>query len=1201
VRQINRASLVAAVIAGTMIASTVAANATALVRATAPGPVSVGSAPVVPFGAHLQSAAPADQQLAFDVVLRPRDQAGLDNFVSAVSTPGSPSYRQFLPTGEFGARFGATASTVAGVTASLKSLGLTVGTLSGSILPVSGSLTRVSSAFHTSFRQYQLASGRIAHANTAAPALPGDIAAVVQAVVGLDDLATFQRPTPKLRAAASSGSAAHGLFSPSLVGPTPCAFIGTNAGNGYYTANQLASYYGLSSLYTAGTLGSGVTVAILELEPFAASDIAAYQTCYGTSTSVSTTNVDGGPGVGPGGGESALDIEDVIGLAPQAAIRVYQGPDATVATSSNVLDVYNAIATDNTAQVVSTSWGLCEAGASHAVFAAERVAFQQMAAQGQTVFAAAGDAGSADCDRNPAPSTGPNTSSALAVDDPASQPEVTGVGGTDLVSTSGPEAVWNEGKLDNGDGTFSISAGGGGRSTQWQMPGYQTALGVISGSSGSPCAAPSGVVCREVPDVSASADPFDGYAVFVQGGWFVIGGTSAAAPTWAALLALIDATCGAHRLGLINPALYQLRTANAAAFHDVTSGNNDGVGLNGGAFGAVAGYDMANGLGSPAGAALSAGLCPTLSADGSGTATVDHTGVGISTNNTLTFTYTAPASQGLTNGELTIAVPATWSAPSTTTSAAGYTTASAGVVSIVGTTIHVKGVTAIAGGTVKIVYGDKSGGGPGAAAPATLQTSTFTTSQRATLAGVLTAVAVSPQVAVGVASDGSGTMTVAPTSVALSAVTSLVFTYTPSAGTGITGGGVTVVVPSGWTAPQHATPSAAGYVTASAGTITVTGSTITIDPVTIPISGTLTITYGATSGGGPGTTAPSTNTTSQFVATQKSTTAFVALAGVPTVVVGTGGGIVITGGGGGGAPPALTLIRVSGADRVATSVEASKVSFPDAGSADAVVLARSDSFADALSGTPLASASNGPLLLTASAALDPAAKAEIQRVLPVGQTVYLLGGSAALSPSIGSALIALGYDVVRFSGADRYATAVAVADGIGFADSVFEADGTNFPDALSAGSAAASIGAVVLLTAGSHQSAATAGFLAANPGLTRYAIGGPAAAADPSATKFVGADRYATAVLVAQAFFGTPDSVGLASGVSFPDALSGGSVVAMNNGPILLVPNAGLLPASVSAYLTTAKASATDAWLFGGPSSVGADVFTSAAGLLAAT
>lgn len=108
------------------------------------------------------------------------------------------------------------------------------------------------------------------------------------------------------------------------------------------------------------------------------------------------------------------------------------------------------------------------------------------------------------------------------------------------------------------------------------------------------------------------------------------------------------------------------------------------------------------------------------------------------------------------------------------------------------------------------------------------------------------------------------------------------------------------------------------------------------------------------------------------------------------------------------------------------------------------------------------------------------------------------------------------------------------------------------------------------------------------------------AAADPGATNFVEADRYATAVLVAQAFYSQPGSVGLASGVAFPDALSGGNVVAMNKGPILLVPSSGALPAGVRAYLTAAKASATDAWLFGGAIAVGDDVFTSAHDLLAA-
>jgi hypothetical protein len=121
----------------------------------------------------------------------------------------------------------------------------------------------------------------------------------------------------------------------------------------------------------------------------------------------------------------------------------------------------------------------------------------------------------------------------------------------------------------------------------------------------------------------------------------------------------------------------------------------------------------------------------------------------------------------------------------------------------------------------------------------------------------------------------------------------------------------------------------------------------------------------------------------------------------------------------------------------------------------------------------------------------------------------------------------------------------------------------------------------------------------AHPGDTRYAIGGPAAAADLAAKGYIGSDRFATSVLVAQAFFPKPTAIGLASALTFPDALSGGSVAAMNGGPIVLVPSNGALPASVSGYLTTARTTASAAWLFGGPNSVNADVFNSAASILA--
>jgi hypothetical protein len=195
----------------------------------------------------------------------------------------------------------------------------------------------------------------------------------------------------------------------------------------------------------------------------------------------------------------------------------------------------------------------------------------------------------------------------------------------------------------------------------------------------------------------------------------------------------------------------------------------------------------------------------------------------------------------------------------------------------------------------------------------------------------------------------------------------------------------------------------------------------------------------------------------------------------------------------------------------------------------------------------------------------------------------------------------MGYSVTRLAGADRYATAVAVAGSLGNPTTVFEADGTNFPDALSAGSAAAQQGAAVLLTAGPKQSAATAGYLQAHPSV-RYAVGGPAAKADLGATPLVGADRYATSAAVAQRFFNAPLSVGLASGMNFPDALSGGAVTANHGGPILLVPDIGTIPPGVTFYLgQTAALSASSAWLFGGAASVSDGVFTQAAAALKAT
>ena len=259
---------------------------------------------------------------------------------------------------------------------------------------------------------------------------------------------------------------------------------------------------------------------------------------------------------------------------------------------------------DNPAiKVISTSWGFCESPAIASLIIAEATIFQQAAIEGQSVFAASGDDGSTGC----------RGSSALAVSDPASQPFVTGVGGTSLTSLSpSDQATWNDSSRTKG-------ASGGGISSAWGMPSYQSAapaaLNVINpDSSGSPCGIGNGSFCREVPDVSASADPFHGYVIFWNGGWHAIGGTSASAPLWAAFTALTDASgaCAGAAIGFANPLLYQAAAANYAAnFTDVTTGNNDYTPdlYTGGLYPAGTAYDMATGLGTPNGATLARALC----------------------------------------------------------------------------------------------------------------------------------------------------------------------------------------------------------------------------------------------------------------------------------------------------------------------------------------------------------------------------------------------------------------------------------------------------------------------------------------------------------------------------------------------------------------------------------------------------------------
>lgn len=285
-------------------------------------------------------------------------------------------------------------------------------------------------------------------------------------------------------------------------------------------------------------------------------------------------------------------------------------------------------------------------------------------------------------------------------------------------------------------------------------------------------------------------------------------------------------------------------------------------------------------------------------------------------------------------------------------------------------------------------------------------------------------------------------------------------------------------------------------------------------------------------------------------------------------------------------PPGNELVkRLAGPDRIETAIAASQDRF-GADGAGAVVIARADAFPDALAGAPLAADRSGPLLLTGGASLDARTATEVDRALPAGGAVHVLGGSAALSPAVSDALVASGYNVVLYDGADRYETAAIIATaGLDTPGTVLLATGTGFADALAGGAAAANVGAAVLLTDGSVMPAATASYLTLNPPTARFALGGPAAAADPTATPLVGTDRYHTSRLVAEEFFVDLElrTAGFASGVNFPDGLAGGAHIARsaNPGPLLLVqPNA--VPPTISEYLTARRAAFESGFLYGG-------------------
>ncbi|MEU6506002.1 S53 family peptidase [Streptomyces sp. NPDC046942] len=483
----------------------------------------------------------AGKRISVAISLTPRGGTALDTFVAKVSDPRSRSYGHYLTKRQFAARFGRTDAEVEQLKDYLRAQGLTVGTVhSGNLLvDASGTAAQLEKAFGTKLSTWKdTASGRSFYANDSAPTLPSSLASLVSDVAGLNNRVQLHHQATAHTVSPHDGP------------------------GGGYTPAQLKGGYNVSGTYT----GSGQKIALLEFDGFQQSNITTYDNHYSLgSPSPTVQKVDGGSGaLGDGQVEVELDIEVLHAIAPKANVTVFEGPNS----DAGEVDTYQAIV-DSGIPTTSISWGAAESARTTSGINAVDAVFKAGAAQGLGFYAASGDSGSDDAGDG-----------GTSVDYPASDPYVTGVGGTKLTVTSSnafsKEVAW--------------SGGGGGKSSVFTIPSWQKAVQKSAGGG-----------YRQVPDVSAHANPSPGVSIYSQGSWSSVGGTSAAAPEWAAFAALYNqqaAAAGKANLGFADPALY---SASGTGFHDITSGSN-------GAYSAATGWDFTTGWGSYNAATLASKL-----------------------------------------------------------------------------------------------------------------------------------------------------------------------------------------------------------------------------------------------------------------------------------------------------------------------------------------------------------------------------------------------------------------------------------------------------------------------------------------------------------------------------------------------------------------------------------------------------------------
>ncbi len=538
--------------------------------------------------AALVGSLPPEQRMNLSIVLPLRNQSELAGLLKRLYDPSSPDYRHFLSVGQFTEQFGPTAEDYQAVVEFAQANGFTVSDRPANrmIVPISGTVAQIERAFHVRMNNYRHPTeNRTFFSSDREPSL--ELNVPIAHVAGMNN---YSIPRPMV----TKASVEQGAVNASATGSGP---------GGSYLGSDMRSAYYTSALPTGSTAltGAGQTVGLAEFDGYRISDVVSsfdgtatstangknYILAYtpsagGTTYSIPVNNVllDGASGASVSGddAEEALDIVQAIGMAPGLSqVRVYIG--------ASDVDVLNSMATENIAEQLSISWTWTPVDPD-----TDDIFFEEMAAQGQSVFAASGDYGEFD----------------PLVDNfyPAEDAWVTSVGGTDLV-TNGAGGSW-------GSETAWTYSGGGISPDGIPIPSWQA--GVADTSNGG------SATLRNVPDVAAEAN-FDNYDCNMgacQGGW---GGTSFAAPRWAGFMALVNqqaVAAGNPTAGFIDPAIYAIGEGSDydSDFHDITSGNNS---TEGGCCGqeffyAVTGYDLVTGWGSPDGQDLIDALAPPASA-----------------------------------------------------------------------------------------------------------------------------------------------------------------------------------------------------------------------------------------------------------------------------------------------------------------------------------------------------------------------------------------------------------------------------------------------------------------------------------------------------------------------------------------------------------------------------------------------------------